>query len=48
MSNRVKMLEEGCIGLILENMNKFIGSSDVQAEICATLANLACHGNYFI
>jgi len=39
------MLEEGCINLILENMNKFISSSDVQAEICATLANLACHGN---
>ncbi|KAJ2993050.1 hypothetical protein HDV02_002696 [Globomyces sp. JEL0801] len=42
-SNRKLMLTGGCIGHVLENMLKFMKYPAVQAEICATLANLACH-----
>ncbi|KAI8916151.1 hypothetical protein EDD86DRAFT_244094 [Gorgonomyces haynaldii] len=42
-SNRNVMLEDGCIKLVLGNMEKFMNEPAVQAEICATLANLACH-----
>ncbi|KAJ3276087.1 hypothetical protein HDV01_006257 [Terramyces sp. JEL0728] len=41
--NREIMLDIGCIKYVLDNMSKFMKDPAVQAEICATLANLACH-----
>jgi hypothetical protein len=41
--NRTAMLEDGCIQNVLQNMDRFRDSPQVQAEVCATLANLACH-----
>jgi hypothetical protein len=41
--NRIAMLEDGCIKLVLENLVRFRNSPAVLAEICATLANLAFH-----
>ena len=41
--NRTKMLEDGSIQNVLSNMSKYMNYPQVQAEICATLANLASH-----
>lgn len=41
--NRNQMLHVGCIQKVLDNMERFYDSPQVQAEVCATLANLACH-----